>query len=502
MLTDAQLATLTPADLDLLEELDQHRRFHFFEFWKAFPKQKEFMDLGATMTERCLFAGNQVGKSDTGAYEATMHLTGVYPKDWQGKRFTKPGVEGWACGVSTTVVRDVAQTKLCGKPGVTDEFGTGFIPRDWFIGKPTLARSAVSDSYDMISVKHFNKDFLQDGVSQLWFKSYEQGREKFQGPPRDFIWWDEEPPAAIYTEGLARLTATRGISWLTFTPLMALSDVVLRFTENKDPERRGSIRMEFLDNPNYTQEDYERKKSEYPSNEWDARLHGLPVLGAGRVFTIDPPAFTVEPFDIPLHWKKLWGSDFGINEQHPFAGTLTAWDVDEDVFYILRGFKMAEALPWMHAERFRLLGGGIPIAWPHDGNARGKADGEELVVTYRKLGLPMLASHATWPEGGYSTERAVNEINERIRTGRYRVFSTCRDYIDEYLQYHRDAKTFQLVKKRDDQLSAGMKALMMRRMGRPGPIGEGKLKERSNMPRSRNRRVGSFDLFTGAPIDD
>ena len=45
-------------------------------------------------------------------------------------------------------------------------------------------------------------------------------------PPATF---DEEPPLDIYSEGLTRTNATGGITIVTFTPLVGMSDVVLRF---------------------------------------------------------------------------------------------------------------------------------------------------------------------------------------------------------------------------------------------------------------------------------
>jgi len=48
------------------------------------------------------------------------------------------------------------------------------------------------------------------------FKSYDQGRAKWQAETLDFVWFDEEPPMDLYTEGLTRTNATQGIVWLTF----------------------------------------------------------------------------------------------------------------------------------------------------------------------------------------------------------------------------------------------------------------------------------------------
>lgn len=43
------------------------------------------------------------------------------------------------------------------------------------------------------------------------------------------MWFDEEPPPDIYSEGLTRTNATGGITMITFTPLLGMSEVVLMF---------------------------------------------------------------------------------------------------------------------------------------------------------------------------------------------------------------------------------------------------------------------------------
>ena len=63
----------------------------------------------------------------------------------------------------------------------------------------------------------------------LGFKTYDQGRTKWQGETLDFVWFDEEPPQDVYIEGLTRTNATGGMVYLTFTPLKGISDVVHSF---------------------------------------------------------------------------------------------------------------------------------------------------------------------------------------------------------------------------------------------------------------------------------
>jgi len=62
---------------------------------ELYKKHVQFLNAGATEHERLFIAANRVGKSETGAYEAALHLTGRYPHWWQGKRFSGP-IKLWA----------------------------------------------------------------------------------------------------------------------------------------------------------------------------------------------------------------------------------------------------------------------------------------------------------------------------------------------------------------------------------------------------------------------
>ena len=54
------------------------------------------------------------------------------------------------------------------------------------------------------------------------------------------MWFDEEPPLDIYTEGLTRTNATGGLVFLTFTPLKGMSDVVRMFLSDSDLKAMAS----------------------------------------------------------------------------------------------------------------------------------------------------------------------------------------------------------------------------------------------------------------------
>lgn len=456
--------------LATLEEAVDRRAHRKMDFFEPYPKQREFIAAGKTKRERLLIAGNQLGKSEVGAFETACHLTGRYPDDWDGRVWDHP-VRAWAAGESGLVVRDVQQKKLCGPPGVSTEFGTGYIPREDFADKPSMARG-VTDAYDTIQVWHHKKqgrEWVKDGVSTLSFKSYEQGRTKFQGEPIDFVWPDEEPPMDVYSEILTRTTATRGMVMMTFTPLKGRSDVVNRYLSESSPDR-VSVTMTIYDAGHIRKEDIPGIIASYPAHEREARAMGVPILGSGRIFPYTDESITEDPLIyIPPHWTKLWGIDFGIG--HPFGGALHIWDRDNDIIHVHHAFKMRDALPLQHAAAMKPIGIMVPVAWPHDGAAREKGSGEELITSYRKEGLRCLGQPAQFETGGNSTEAGVLEMAQRMETGRWKVARHLMqgDWGNEFRLYHR--KDGLIVKENDDIMSASRVATMAKRFGQAVALG-------------------------------
>lgn len=172
-------------------------------------------------------AGNQLGKTLAGGAEWSMHLTGRYPDWWGGKTFGKP-VRMWAAGVTGESTRDNPQRILVGPPQQEEAWGTGMIPGDATIDW-LKSPHGVKSALDAVVVRWGGGGDVGPGESVLSFKSYEKGREKWQGETLEGVWFDEEPPLDIYSEGLTRTNTTGGITIVTFTPLQGMSDVVLQF---------------------------------------------------------------------------------------------------------------------------------------------------------------------------------------------------------------------------------------------------------------------------------
>jgi len=73
----------------------------------------------------------------------------------------------------------------------------------------------------------------------------------------------------------------------------------------------------------------------------------------------------------------------------------------------------------------------------------------------------LLPERATFDDGTHGVEAGVSEMLQMMQTGRWKVFSNCVEWIEEFRLYHR--KDGKIVKERDDVLSASRYALMMKR---------------------------------------
>ena len=193
---------------------------------ELYAKHMAFFAAGYTHRERCMMAGNRIGKTEgAGGYEVTLHLTGLYPHWWIGRRFSRP-INALVAGDTGTTTRDIIQTKLCGP---VSKLGTGLIPFE-SLGE-TSAKAGIPGAFDIVSVKHEPSGEW----STLQFRSYDQGRIAFQGTERDVIWCDEEPPKDVYDECLIRTMTTNGIMLCTFTPMNGLSEVAMSYLPHLAP---------------------------------------------------------------------------------------------------------------------------------------------------------------------------------------------------------------------------------------------------------------------------
>lgn len=412
---------------------------------ELYPRHMEFFRHGANERERLFMAANRVGKTEgAGGYEMALHLTGDYPDWWNGRRFDE-SVKAWAAGDTSQTVRDIVQFKLLGP---INDLGTGLIPGDSIIDTKRRAGN-VPDLIETVRVKH-----KSGGVSILTFKSYDQGREAFQGTEQNVVWLDEEPPSDVYSECLLRTMPTAtfrgGIVMLTFTPLRGLSDVVLSFLpDGRNPAGKCVVMATWDDVPHLSDKDKADMLAAMPPHMRDARSKGIPALGAGAIYPMPEEDVLVDDFTPPDHWPKVYALDVGWNNTAAIWGV---WDREADVVYLTAEYKRGQCEPAIHAQAVKARGEWIPGVVDPASAGSNQKDGTKLMDVYRGLGLNIQPAENT-------VEAGILAVWERLSSGRLKVFRSLQAWLAEFRLYRRDEKG--RVVKDNDHLMDGTRYLVM-----------------------------------------
>lgn len=411
---------------------------------EAYQSHLNVFRAGNDFRERCFFGGNRVGKSHSGSYEMTLHLTGQYPEWWKGYRFDRP-VRCWAAGETRDATRDIVQDKLFGPPHA---IGTGMIPKDCIL--TIRKRSGTPDALDTVQVKHVA------GTSTIQFKSFAEGREGFQGQRIEFIWLDEEPSMAIFQECLMRTAKTSeheqpGRMLLTLTPMKGLSDVANHFlTDGRMVEEgdRYATQVGWDDVPHLSEREKAELMLSIPKHQRDARSKGYPSLGAGAVYTYSEDSLVAEPFQIPAYYWGGYGMDVGWNAT---AAVFIRYDKDNRTYYVVDEYKRGECTPAEHAAaikcRSKFMWGAIDPA----SRGRSQLDGKNLMDEYRDLELKLFPADN-------AVEAGIHRIQMLMSTDKLKVFPHCTGLLAEFRKYSRDENG--KIRKQDDHLLDALRYAM------------------------------------------
>jgi phage terminase large subunit-like protein len=313
------------------------------------------------------------------------------------------------------------------------------------LGK-VVNRSGIPDAIDTVKVKH-----VSGGWSTLGFKSFDQKRKSFQGTGKHVVWLDEECPQDVYSEAIVRTMTTKGIIYVTFTPLQGLTKFIQDYrkaSESEDGEFNSKLTTTagWDDVPHLTAEMKREILAGTPSHLQESRSTGRPGLGAGAIFTVPIDEITCDVMPIPPWFRRGYALDVGWNCT---AAVFFAHDLDRDIVYIYDVYKRGKVEPDIHTAAIkRRYVGGKPLTGVIDPAARGRSqtDGRNLLQIYRREGLKVVPADNAVTAG-------IDDVHLRLSSGRLKVFRGLSEWFDEYALYRR-AEDGKIVKEDDHLMDA------------------------------------------------
>lgn len=309
-------------------------------------KQLEFHK--SKKRNRWVFGGNRTGKTECGAVETVWLSLGIHPFKENRKQ-----TECWVVSLSQRVQKEVAQSKIL-----------KYLPASCIkeiimtSGKKGTPENGIIEC--IIILNRFGN------LSKIWFKSCEEGREKFQGASLDFVWFDEEPPEDIYNECKMRVLDKNGEIFGTMTPLKGLTFIYDQIYLNNfnDPEV-FYLFISWADNPYLNKKEIERLSQSMSKDEIESRKYGrFSMIDSGLIYTeFDANIHVIEPFKIDPSWQDTLSIDPGLS--NPLSCHWYAKDYDGNVYVIAEHFAENKTIEY-HSQKIKEISN--TLGWKRNKN--------------------------------------------------------------------------------------------------------------------------------------
>jgi phage terminase large subunit-like protein len=303
-------------------------------------KQSQFYK--AQQSTRALFWGNRVGKTEIGAMEVARYMLGQHEY-----RNIVPPIEVWAICPSFDAQAETTQKKLL-----------RYLPTSQ-IADTTTIRKGI-----------FSSLTLKNG-STINFKSYEQGRSKFQGAGKRLIWFDEEPPHDIYEECVVRQEAGQPLDIiLTMTPIKGMTWVYDEIFLSTDTGLYFVSTAGWDDNPWLTDAQKDIMSRGLTREALEVRKYGRFTKRVGLVCNWWERDKHLRDYkDYPRDWAYYECLDGGFSD--PAAWLLIGVDNDDSI-HVMDGFREAGLKTMDIKSRRDTKIGGLTIrhGWCDDDNPR------------------------------------------------------------------------------------------------------------------------------------
>lgn len=300
-----------------------------------FIHKKQIIFHKSQKRNRWVFGGNRTGKTECGAVETIWIALGIHPY-----RKNKNSTNGWVVSLSNRVQKEVAQAKIL-----------KYLPKNTIQeiimseGKKTNPENGIIECIIVKNVFGSN--------SKIWFKSCEEGRDKFQGASLDFVWFDEEPPEDIYQECRMRVLDKNGEIFGTMTPLKGLTFIYNEiYLNTHNDDEVFYIFISWEDNPYLSKKEIIRLTKTMSKDEIESRKFGrFSMIDAGLIYSeFDENTHIIQPFKIPNDWQDNISIDPGLN--NPLSCHWYAKDYDGNIYVIAEHYEQNKTIEY-HSQKIK-----------------------------------------------------------------------------------------------------------------------------------------------------
>jgi phage terminase large subunit-like protein len=382
---------------------------------------------------RALFWGNRVGKTHWGAQEVCRYVFNAH----EHKKVQLP-IEVWCACPSFDQQKETTQKKLL-----------AMIPEHRIVDKTYLRKDVLTE-------------IKLDNGSKINFKSYEQGREKFQGTGKRLIWFDEEPPKDIFDEAMARMEAGIPLDFiLTMTPINGMTWVYDEIYLNTDNPNYYVSTASWDDNPWLTQDQVSVITSVYDAESLQVRKYGKFLKRVGLVCSWFDRSVHLKDVIYPQsNWNIYKVIDFGWSS----SKTCVLWiGVDStDQIYIFDGIysnemgddELASIMKKKEAEMGIKTVKTIADNTPDRINTL-KLNGIHNIVPIEK----MSGSNQSWDEFRTEQMNKVGKIEPITKKSRLHISAALTDYdVDEQRNYNYFVNEVESLRWKEQKVSGEVKS--------------------------------------------
>ena len=212
---------------------------------------------------------------------------------------------------------------------------------------------------------------------------------------------------------------------------------------NPATKSRAAISISWADAPWLTEDAKNQIRESTPAHLRATVEFGTFAVGEGSIYPIAVEDIIVpmdKTFKIPEHWRFIYGMDVGWNRT---AVAFLAQNPDSGVWYLYDEYYGSQQVPAVHAERVKSVAGDWMLgAIDPASKNRSQADGQQLLNTYKSLGLKLRAADN-------SIESGITKVWALLASGNLKVFANCYNFLNEYALYRREKG---IIVKKDDHL--------------------------------------------------